>query len=80
MTGKIGRKAYQQQRFLRVDRRLDFLRAFQQQDMGKRFGAREPLRQLDGMFAIIFVLNGNGGIGHFQRGGKGKQQHLDQHR
>ena len=48
--------------------------------MGKGFGAGETLRQLDGMLAIIFVVNGDGGVGDLQRGGKRKQYNLKQHR
>ena len=80
VTGKICREAHQQQGFLRIDGRLDFLRAFQQQDMGKRFCTGKALRQLDGMFTVVFVVNGDGGVGHLKRRGKGEQQNLDQHR
>jgi hypothetical protein len=50
---------------------LDLLRAFQQQDVGKGFGAGKALGQLHRVFAVVFVVDGDGGVGHLQRRGKG---------
>ncbi|MNP51166.1 hypothetical protein D3C76_1454660 [compost metagenome] len=80
VAGKIGREAHQQERLLRVDGRLYFLRAVEDQHVGKGFGAGEALGQLHRMFAVIFVIDGDGGVGHLQGGRPREQQHLDQHR
>ncbi len=48
--------------------------------MGKGFGAGEALGQLHRMLAVIFVIDGDSGIGHLQGGRPREQQHLDQHR
>jgi hypothetical protein len=71
---KIRRETHQQQRFLRVDGGLDLLRAFQQQDMGKGFGPGKALGQLHRVFAAVFVVDGDGGVGHLQRRGKGNSK------
>jgi hypothetical protein len=80
IAGEIRREAHQQQHFLGVDGWLDLLRAFQQQHVGKGFGTGEALGQLYGVFTVVFVINGDRGVGDLQGGGKGKQQHLDQYR
>ncbi|MNN95666.1 hypothetical protein D3C81_2145080 [compost metagenome] len=48
--------------------------------MGKGFGTGETLGQLDRMFTVVFVVDRDGGVGDLKRGGKRKQQHLNQHR
>ncbi len=65
---------------MRIERRPDLLRAAQQQDVGKGFGAGKALGQLHRVPAAIFVIDGNGGVGHLKGGGKGEQQHLDKYR
>ena len=80
ITREIRREAYHQQGFLFIDGRLDRLRAFQQQDVGKGFGAGEALSEFHRVAAAVFVVDGDGGVGHLQRRGKGKQQYLNQHR
>ena len=80
ITREIRREAYHQQGFLFIDGRLDSLRAFQQQDVGKGFGAGEALSEFHRVATAVFVVDGDGGVGHLQRRGKGKQQHLNQHR
>ena len=48
--------------------------------MGEGFGAGEALGQLHGVLAVVFVIDGDGGVRYLQRGGKGEQQYLDQYR
>ena len=77
---EIGREAHNQQSFLFIDGRLDRLRALQQQDVGKGFGAGKALSEFHRVATAVLVVDSDGGVGHLQRRGKGKQQHLNQHR
>ncbi len=62
-----------------VDGWADLLRAFQQQHMGKGAGAGKTLSKFYRVFAVIFIVDGDGGVSHFQRGGEREQDHLNQH-
>ena len=48
--------------------------------MGEGLSPGETLGQFYRVTAIVFVVDGDGRVGHFQRCGEGKQQHLNQNR
>jgi hypothetical protein len=79
-TGEILRQADGQQGLLPVYHLLHVLLAVQHQHLRKGLGGGQPLHQLDGCCAAILIEHRQRAVFHFQRGGEGKQQQLQQHR